>query len=65
MAKLKDRVLIVTLMTIFISSFSAEAKRGLNVRPVSPFGSEVKGDQWLLVIGGFVVLRNTQNLKKH
>ena len=32
-------------------SHHAEAARGISVRPVSPSGAKVTGDQWLFVIG--------------
>ena len=36
---------------IFLFPYYAEATRGIAIRPISPAGKEVKGDQWLFVIG--------------
>ena len=37
-------------ITLFVPCF-AEAGRGIGVRPVSPAGTEIRGNQWLFVIG--------------
>jgi len=42
----------LSLLLIFsLLPFYAEAARGIAVRPISPSGKEVTGDQWLFVIG--------------
>ena len=42
---------LLLLTTTLLMPHYANAARGINVRPVSPSGEEVKGDQWLFVIG--------------
>ncbi|NVM21153.1 MAG: caspase family protein [Desulfobacterales bacterium] len=42
--------LLLFAVALLIPCF-AEAARGINVRPISPSGAEVTGDQWLFVIG--------------
>ena len=42
---------LLLLTTALLMPHYANAARGINVRPISPSGEEVKGDQWLFVIG--------------
>ncbi len=42
---------MLSTILLCLSSVSAWAERGIAVRPRSPSGAEVKGDQWLFVIG--------------
>ena len=47
------KLIYLTLLVVMLLSvpYSGKAERGISVRPVSPSGSQVKGDQWLFVIG--------------
>lgn len=42
---------LLLLMTVLLMPHYANAARGIAVKPVSPSGSKVKGNQWLFVIG--------------
>ena len=42
---------LLLLTTTLLMPHYANAVRGIAVKPVSPSGSQVKGDQWLFVIG--------------
>jgi len=42
---------LLLLVALFLAVGHADAARGIAVNPVSPLGTEVKGDQWLFVIG--------------
>lgn len=46
----KHICLSLFIITLFVPCF-VEAGRGIGVRPVSPAGTEVRGNQWLFVIG--------------
>jgi hypothetical protein len=42
---------LLLLTTALLLPHYANAARGIAVRPISPSGAEVKGDQWLFIIG--------------
>lgn len=44
-------ILLLFFLLITVTPSFASPKRGIAVRPVSPSGSEVAGDQWLFVVG--------------
>jgi formylglycine-generating enzyme required for sulfatase activity len=51
MKRIRKIIFISILTIIFFIPHYAGAYRGVAVRPISPSGSEVIGNQWLLVIG--------------
>ena len=51
MGRARFLILFFLWAIILSSPFQAEARRGVAVVPVSPSGQEVKGNQWLFVIG--------------
>jgi hypothetical protein len=51
MFRIRNLVLLSLFTVIFIIPYYANADRGLSVRPISPSGAKVSGDQWLFVIG--------------
>ncbi len=51
MKRINKYVCISLFIIILLIPDYAEAARGINVRAISPTGAEVKGEQWLFVIG--------------
>jgi hypothetical protein len=51
MLRIRNLILLSLLTVILIIPYYANADRGLSVKPISPSGAEVSGDQWLFVIG--------------
>ena len=51
MKKLGPHLTALSLIIILLIPCYASADRGISVRPISPSGTEVKGNQWLFVIG--------------
>ncbi|MFH1675364.1 MAG: hypothetical protein ABIF87_18330 [Pseudomonadota bacterium] len=51
MLRMIKRIAISLLTITLLISHHAEAVRGVALRPISPSGAEVTGDQWLFVIG--------------
>ena len=50
--KAVKKLACLSLFLIILSlPYYAEATRGIDIHPVSPAGKEVKGSQWLFVIG--------------
>jgi hypothetical protein len=43
--------IFIYLSFIFLFPCYAVTERGLSVKPISPLGTEIKGNQWLFVIG--------------
>lgn len=49
---MKRRILFTLLLSLFLAfGANAATERGIAIRPVAPTGEEVRGTQWLLVIG--------------
>ena len=49
---MKRRILFTLLLSLFLAfGANAATERGIAIRPVAPTGEEVRGSQWLLVIG--------------
>jgi len=48
---IKKYVCLSFFIIFFLTSNYSDAARGINVRPISPSDAEVKGYQWLFVIG--------------
>ena len=49
---MKRRVLYSVLILLFLAfGANAATERGVSIRPVAPTGEEVRGSQWLMVIG--------------
>jgi len=51
MKRIQIFIFISLFLIILFIPYYAETDRGLSVRPISPSGVEVKGNQWLFVIG--------------
>jgi formylglycine-generating enzyme required for sulfatase activity len=51
MKMLKRLTFLSLFLIILLFPYYTEATRGIEIRPISPSGEEVKGDQWLFVIG--------------
>lgn len=51
MLRIRNLILLSFFTVILIIPYYANADRGLSVKPISPTGAEVTGDQWLFVIG--------------
>ena len=44
-------ILLISILMLFTASSLSADTRGISVKPVSPSGEQVAGDQWLFVIG--------------
>lgn len=51
MTSVRKHICLSLIVIILLIPYYAEAARGIAVRPISPSGAEVKGNQWLFVIG--------------
>jgi len=51
MKRVKGYIYFILFVIILLIPYYAEAARGIAVRPISPSGTEVTGNQWLFVVG--------------
>ena len=49
--KVPNLLLIIATILLFLTPYSSIASRGIKIKPISPAGNRVSGNQWLFVIG--------------